>query len=407
MCYIQNMSYRTIKVCWTPKSRTAWQVFTAVRLEAGKLWSDLVERHHAARVANTKWPSKADLQKELKGQYPNLHSQSIQQLIADFCEAVESARQLRKTNPDARYPWRKPRYHAVIFTNQGAKIADKVLRLPCGNAGKLLIRLPESVELPGRLMEVRLHFGEVELVCEVPDQPIEQGVTIGIDLGVNTLLAATDGHKSILVSGRAVKSTIQWRNKRLAELSTVQSKKVKGSRRWQRLQRRKKRMIAKTKRRVSDLLHKASRKVAQAFPQAKAYVGEPFNDAAQKTNRTVSQQVSQCCTRKLINLLDYKLSGAITVPEHYSSQTCPVCGARSKHRRVYRCQCGVKAPRDVIGSLNILNIGMTGSLQIGCQVPNLMHWVHPTKYSGHCPDSSSGHLASSSMALAVEKPPSL
>jgi len=376
-------------------------------LEAGKLWSDLVERHHKARVANTKWPSKADLQKELKGQYPNLHSQSIQQLIADFCEAVESARQLRKNNPEARYPWRKPRYHAVIFTNQGAKIDDGVLRLPCGKAGKLLIRLPKQVDLPGRLMEVRLHFGEVELVCEVPDRATEEGVTIGVDLGVNTLLAATDGQQTVLVSGRAIKSTIQWRNKRLAEISAVQSKKCKGSRRWKRLQRRKKRMIAKSKRRVNDLLHKASRKVAVAFPRAKAYVGEPFNDAAQKTNRTVSQQVSQCCTRKLINLLDYKLSGAITVPEHYSSQTCPVCGVRSKHRRVYRCQCGVKAPRDVIGSLNILNIGVTGSLQIGCQVPNLIHWVHPTKYLGAIQVVHADTMQVAQLALAVEKPPSM
>jgi putative transposase len=272
---------------------------------------------------------------------------------------------------------------------------------------QLLIRLPKQVELPGRLMEVPLHFGEVELVCEVPDRPTEQGATIGIDLGVNTLLAATDGQKTVLVSGRAIKSTIQWLNKRLAEISAAQSKKCKGSSRWKRLQRRKKRMIAKAKRRVNDVLHKASRKVAQAFPNAKAYVGEPFNEAAQKNRRTVSQQVSQCCTRQLINLLDYKLSGAITVSEHYSSQTCPVCGVRSKHRRVYRCQFGVKAPRDAIGSLNILNIGVTGALQIGCQVPNLVHWVHPTKYLGAIQVVHADTMQVAQSFLAVEKPPRL
>jgi len=376
------MSYRAIKIAWLPKSKRAWQVFTAVRMEAGKLWSDLVEKHHAIRCLQTKWPSKADLQKELKGHYPNLHSQSIQQLIADFCEAVNSARQLRKTSTDAKYPWRKPRYHTVIFTNQGAKIVDGVLRLPCGESGRLNVRLPKMFKLPGRLMEARLHFGEVELVCQAEDQSIQQGATIGIDLGVNTLAAATDGNTTLLVSGREVKATIQWRHKKLASASTAQSKKVKGSRRWKRLQRSKKQMLAKARRRVHDLLHKTSRKIAQVFPNAKAYVGEPFNDAAQKTRRTVSQQVSQCCTRKLIHLLDYKLSGAITVPERYSSQTCPVCGARSKHQRVYRCQCGVTAPRDVIGSLNILSIGMTGSLQTGCNLPKVNHWVHPTKYPG-------------------------
>lgn len=37
--------------------------------------------------------------------------------------------------------------------------------------------------------------------------------TIGLDLGVNTLIAASDGNKAVLVSGRAVKSTIASRNR--------------------------------------------------------------------------------------------------------------------------------------------------------------------------------------------------
>jgi transposase len=89
-----------------------------------------------------------------------------------------------------------------------------MLVLPCGAAGRLSIRLPQGITLPGRLMEVRLNYGSVEIVCEIIDQARDCGPTIGIDLGVNTVIAATDGEKALLVSGREIKATIQLRNKR-------------------------------------------------------------------------------------------------------------------------------------------------------------------------------------------------
>jgi transposase len=116
-------------------------------------------------------------------------------------------------------------------------------------------------------MEVRLSMATLRLVCAVADVPRPQHTVIGVDLGVNTLLAATDGEKTLLVSGRAAKATVQYRNKRLAECSQAQSTTTKGSRQWTRVQRRKAKMLAKCHRRLRDLMHKATRKVATAFPR--------------------------------------------------------------------------------------------------------------------------------------------
>src|SRR5439155_9928242 len=133
------------------------------------------------------------------------------------------------------------------------------------------------------------------------------------DLGVNTVIAATDGEKAILISGREIKATVQLRNKRLAEIVSQQAKKTKGSRRHKRLQRRKYRTLAKAKNKVRDLCHKATRKVANAFPNAKAYVGAPFNAACQKLGRKSAQTVASACNRKIISLLNYKLAACIEV----------------------------------------------------------------------------------------------
>ena len=385
---LRGMSYRTIKFSWLPSTCEGWLVFTSVRKGAARLWSWLVERHATIRQLGGKWPGKTVLQAEVKGLFPGLHSQSVQQIVADFCEAVASAEALRTKGEPFEYPYRKTTYRQVIFTNQAPRFRDGGMILPCGKAGKLSVRIPKGVTLPGRLIEVRLGYGEVEIVCEVITEPGPPGPTIGIDLGVNTILAATDGDKAILVSGRAIKATIQLRNKRLAEICSKQAKKRKGSRRHKRLQRAKHRMLAGAKNKVRDLCHKATRKVADAFPNAKAYVGKPFNDACRKIDGVRAQTVSAACNRKIIDLLNYKLAACIEVEEAYSSQTCPVCGERSKHARTYRCRrCGYVAPRDVAGCTDIRIIGIEGGMRPGRCVPNAIHFVHPSKDPGPKPGS--------------------
>jgi putative transposase len=373
-----------------PRSRSGWATFTASRLESARLWADLVERHFRIRRLNWKWPSKARWQRWVKRRYLSLSAQSAQQVIGEFCEAVESSRRLRANgHAESRYPWKKSKYRAVPYTNQDAKIRDGVLRLPNGKAGSLLVRLPSTVTLPGRLMEARLEFGRVLLVCETPAVARSAGPTIGVDLGVNTLIAATDGETAILVSGREVKATMQWRNKRLAGASQRQSAMTKGSSRWKRIERRKRQMLRKADRRIRDMAHKATRLVANAFPNARAYVGEPWNDAAQKASRLSSQAISQAVNRTEIDLVDYKLGGAIVIPEPHTSQTCPVCGGRRRCRRTYRCPCGVTAPRDVVGAVNILSLGVAGEI---------VHRAIPSRIMYRRPDrrSSRGHRARSS-----------
>jgi putative transposase len=387
------MSYRTIAIAWRPRTSTEWRTLTASRKEAARLWGDLVVRHHRMRRLGWKWPSKARWQRWATGRYPGLSAQSTQQLISEFCEAVDSCRHLRKNGQTkARYPWRTPRYHDVVYTNQDARIRDGRLILPHGKSGALRIRLPQTVTLPGRLMEVRLSYGVVRLICDVPDALHPQQTVIGVDLGVNTLVAATDGTKVFLVSGRGVKAVIQWRNETLADIQQAQSGKTTGSLRWKRLQHRKYHMLGKTKRQARDATHKATHAIAEAFPGATCYVGEPFNEASQRAGRVQAQQVSTACNRKMITQLDYKTAGAITLSEADSSQTCPVCGERSKQRRIYRCpHCGATGPRDAVGAVNILSLGQHGAMLPGRPLPQQVTYLRPWR------SSSGGHPACSSV----------
>jgi putative transposase len=399
------MAYRSVEIAWMPRSSTQWRTFTAARQEAARLWNDLVCRHQRLRRLHWRWPSKGRWERWAQRKYPNLHSQSVQQIIGEYCEAVQATRQLRRRgHTEARFPWRTAPYRDVVYTNQAASLRDGRLRLPHGAAGVLRIRVPRG--LPGRLMEARLRMGSVVLVCEVADGEAPAApppTVIGVDLGVNTLIAATDGETAVLISGRAAKATVQWRNKRLAQLQAAERRKVKGSRRWRRLQRRKARLLAKARRRLCDITHKATRQVANAFPGATCHVGRPFNAAAQRLGPKQAQQVSAACNRRLIAQLAYKTSQVIEQDEAFSSQTCPVCGERNRCVRVYHCRrCGLTTPRDVVGSRNLLCLGQQGALVPGCRVPNMIRGLHPVKYPGlrRVVRSDTAHVARSTLREA-------
>jgi putative transposase len=376
------------------------------------LWNDLVSWHAEARQQHALdptfvFPSEKQWRQRCQKQYPNLHSHSVQETIHEFLEAVKGCLEKRKAgDKEARFPWKQRRYRDVAYTNLGARLRNGFLILPHGQAGDLAIKVPKSATLPpGRLMEAKLAYGVVRLVFSddppAPPRGSEEAKvkraakakeakqppttpTVGIDLGVNTLLAATDGKKAILVSGRGVKATVQWRNKRVASLTQAQASKRKGSRRHKRLQRRKYHVLGKADRRIQDALHKATRQVADTFPGAHAAVGKPFNEAARRLRRSQAQQVSQACTRKVIQQLGYKLGSVREVVEAYSSQTCPGCGCRQVCRRSYECQeCGYKAPRDVVGAWNILEIGRQGAMKprASSTVEEIV-WKRPSKYPG-------------------------
>lgn len=396
------MAYRTVTFNWLPRTKVQWNTFTLARREAARLWNDMVLRHARIRRMGWKFPSKRRWEVWAKRRYPLLHSQSVQQIVAEFDEALRSTSQLRRNGvTEARYPWKLLRYRDITYTNQAARVVEhggqRRMILPNGKSGRLVVRIPDGVTFPGRLIEVRLAYGRISAVCEAPAAPAQAKTTIGVDLGVNTLIAATDGETAVLVSGREAKATVQWRNKKLASLQEKQSRHQRGSRRHRRLQRRKYKLLDKSRARIQDLTHKATRKVKEAFPQAQVYVGKPFNEAAQKIGRIWAQQVSSASNAKIITQLDYKTAGAVQVSEAHSSQTCPVCGCRQKCRRTYTCrECGYSAPRDVVGAVNILRIGKHGSLQPSPEVPTRIVFVHPSKYAGKQPASSGGHPASSS-----------
>lgn len=396
------MSHRVVEVSWTPRTDAEWAAFTMARMDAARLWSAMVVRHaRIRRYPWMKWPSCARWDRWARGKFPGISAQSVQQVVAEFLDAISATTAARKAQRvageeiTARYPWKtRAKYRDVLYSNQGATIRNGVLRLANGKHGGVLrITLPTDRPLPGRLMEATLAFGVVRLVCKVADSDVvADGPLVGVDLGVNTLAAATDGQTAILVNGRGLKAIVQYGNKTNATLRSRIDRAKPGSKRRKKLARARHRSAAKVARKVRDALHKATRAVANAFPRSAAVVGKSFNDAAKKMGRVQAQQVSQASSGKMIAQLAYKMAGgAESKPEPYSSQTCPGCGCRQKCRRVYQCkECGLRAPRDVVGAINIRSIGRYGEIRPGQSMPADVRWVRPLRKYPATPQGAAG-----------------
>jgi len=388
------VSHRVVEIAWLPRTTAEWASFTLARLEAAALWTRMVRIHARIRRAKWKWPTRAAWERWAKGRFPNLSAQSVQQVVADFCDVLSATTKARKAGVEtSRYPWKtKSRYRDVPYTNQDAVIRNGALRLSHGRGGNEALRVTLPRALPGRLVEVTLAYGVVRLVCEVPEpKSAPLGPLVGCDLGVNTLVAATDGETAVLVSGRGAKAIVQYRNKSNAELRSRIDRCQRGSRRRKRLARARYAMADRCARKLRDTLHKATRAVANAFPNSPVVVGKPFNDASRRMSRVQAQQVSSASNAKIIAHLAYKMAGAREVPEHYSSQTCPGCGCRSKQRRWYDCaQCGWSAPRDVVGSTNIRAIGLYGEMRAEQPVPTRIVFVRPFRKYPVVPSGATG-----------------
>ncbi len=197
---------------------------------------------------------------------------------------------------------------------------------------------------------------------------------VAVDLGEIHPAALTDGKEAIVISARRLRAARQYTAKRLAALQEQQFKKLKGSRRWKRLQRRKNRFLAQQKMRTRDIEHKVSRTVVDWAKEHQAgtlAVGDVRDVADGKRMAAKSQQkISTWSHGKTRQYLTYKAQAAgievALVDEHHTSKTCPRCGRQYKPAgRVYRCPntlCRLVAHRDIVGAVNILSRYRHGEL---------------------------------------------
>jgi len=326
------------------------------------------------------WLSESSLKRYVAGQF-SLHSQSIQAVVEKFCDNLKSARTLRKENSSIRYPYKNKNWYCVHWKNSAIQVSGRYIHLSNG-----IGRQGITFKLPAYLAECQPNCVEliwrngywlsITLDTIKNKEQILGFNTAAVDMGEIHAITITDGKEATVISGRQLRSVKRNRNKRVAQISRLQSRCKKDSRRFKQLQAVKSKVQASCLRRTKDLNHKITRLAVLWCVEhniGKLVIGD-LRGIAQDTNnekrlnRKNRQKVSQWSFYQQRQYLEYKCSevGIETIlePENSTSKTCPRCG--SKHKpigRNYNCPaCSLKIHRDVVGACNIRTKHLTGVL---------------------------------------------
>ena len=273
---------------------------------------------------------------------------------------------------------KKDELNCLIYTTADAKLQkDGTINL------RRDIKLPIHTNLKN-FQQIRLvpktGYIQVEIIYnkEVENNHLDQTRAIGIDLGLDNLMAITSniGNISNLVNGRPLKSINQYYNKRKAYLmSLLEKSKLKSSKRLRRLE-------MKRFCKIKDYLRKSSRKVVELMKQnniGTCFIGHN-KDWKQEVEmgKKNNQNFISIPYRLLINMLRYKIEekGGVLVElnEAYTSKCSfldneEICKHKTyKGKRVKRglflSENKKALNADINGSLNILKRGIGFSFKV-------------------------------------------
>ena len=247
------------------------------------------------------------------------------------------------------------------------------------------LRYRNSREVLGAVKNVTVRFANGKWLVSVQTerevaQPIPNGGSIGIDMGVARFATLSDG------TFYAPLNSFKRHEVALRKAQRALSRKAKYSSNWRKAKARVQRLHARIGSARRDYLHKTSTAISknhamvciedvQVRNMSKSAAGtreRPGTNVRAKSglNKSVLDQGWFEFRRQL----DYKLlwSGGwlIAVPPHHTSRTCPNCGHAAAANRPSQARfacvaCGHTDHADVVGAINVLR---AGHARFACQV---------------------------------------
>lgn len=314
-----------------------------------------------------------------------MHSQSIQAVVHKYIFARDAAlKAKRKGYKYIRYPYKQKRNYNTKWVNNGFTINyDKgYIDLKLGNwQGKRLKPIRVYVKyIPQNVKEIELNYNYgLELIFyydDLKEIPKPKGNNIcAVDIGeIHTIAAVSSNGKSIIITGRLLRSIKQFRNKKYAELQRKISKCKKGSREYKKYKKALNYILAKSDRQILDKMHKITKKFVDFAVEndiSTVIIGDLEGIqryTRKRRNKKTNQKLSQLPFGKLYSMLEYKLKEKgiklIKKSESYTTQTCPRCKRIKKpNGRNYKCKCGYIKHRDIHGASNFLSKYLYGEFR--------------------------------------------
>ena len=311
------------------------------------------------------WPHFRDLRNNNPDSFGILNASSLQQLLRRLDKSFSGFFQRVKVGQTPGFPRFKGhnRFKSIEYRYaDGCKLRMKEngqMRLYIQNVGEVKViyhrPIPKGAEINHAVVRRVNWKWYVFLMLELPEpeeEPVPRGSAIGIDMGLKSLLATSEG---------TLFDNPHWLRVSLGRLRIAQrrvSRRKKGSKRWYKAVKQVARQHEKIANQRSDYWHKLTRTLAQSHSLIAI---EDLNLKFMNRNRHLSLTSHDAGLGIFKDLLAYKVEETgcqlVVVDPAYTSQMCSGCGEmveKDLSVRVHSCyQCGLELDRDVNAARNI------------------------------------------------------
>jgi putative transposase len=202
------------------------------------------------------------------------------------------------------------------------------------------------------------------LVEEETRFKLKTGKEIGVDVGIKSFVTLSD---------ETIVENPKFFRKNQSKLKRIQrhlSRKIKGSNRYYKTNRRIARIYRKIERQRSFFLHNLSSKLVNDFD---IIIIEDLNISGMIKNHNLSKSISDASWSEFFRQLEYKskwYGKKLCKINRFepTSKTCNICGCYNKdidlNTRTWSCPCcGTTHDRDINAAKNILSVGINTELQ--------------------------------------------
>lgn len=299
-----------------------------------------------------------------------VNATSLQQLLRRVDKAYRAFFRRLKAGETPGYPRFKGRnrFHSMEFKHgDGVKLYQNErgqTRLRIQNVGEVKVKfhrqLPAGSKIKHVVVKRSLDNWYVALMVEF-DAPLLLPPTeeaVGIDMGLKSLLALSDG--TLIDNPRWLRVS----QKRLRVLNRKLARQKKGGTNWRKTAYQLARLHSRITNQRRDFWHKTTRQLVNQYD---LICIENLTLGFMTANRQLALSAHDAALGEFRSLLAYKAEEAgklvVPVPPQFTSQICSGCGtivAKSLSVRTHRCsECGLELDRDVNAARNILTLGLS------------------------------------------------
>ena len=293
-------------------------------------------------------------------------------LEAYFQSLKEFKKNPKKFSGEPKSPRKSKFMYKIVFKKTSIRRKNNELWFSTKKPNPpIKIKWDKSLPMPqwAEISHDPLEGWKICLICDIPNKvlALDKANGMSIDLGEKRTGTTFNGVNGTVktYNGKILRSLTRLRNKIDGEVKSKKSKYKRGGRKYKSISKAKKRIVRRIKNQQNDILHKYSRAIVQgaiASNIGTILIGDNANTHTNTDLGKSNQKVQQSLEQKLAKFIEYKFSdvgGTVhTVPEHYTSRTCPSCGHIHDHSpsgRVFVCKsCGFEYERDGVGSIGIM-----------------------------------------------------